>query len=78
MRTDTETQEFENCFSYLIKYFVFASIDPFIKSFYPRFLFFQSWSLKFDIMNLQEQRENFCLSIPCQDQRYLRITSVSI
>lgn len=36
MRTDTEIEDlFENHFSYLIKYFVFASIDPFIKSFYP-------------------------------------------
>lgn len=59
MRSDTEVHEFENSISYLIKYFVFASIDALIQGFYPRFLFFQSCSLKFDIMNLQEQRENF-------------------
>lgn len=35
MRTDTEAYEFENSISYLIKYFVFASIDALIQGFYP-------------------------------------------
>jgi len=35
MRTDTEVHEFENSISYLIKYFVFASIDALIQGFYP-------------------------------------------